>query len=450
MKTIAEPIKHIASLWSTITDRVGVSFRPMRYVVRVDYEDQVLLHNVVTGQLVVLDQDETEMMDTLPALYSSIMAPLIEGHYLVPEGFDEHSQVKTMRTVLRMLNEAQTKEEITQYTILPTTACNARCYYCFEHGVRTSTMSEQTAVEVAQFIITHCGSGKKVSITWFGGEPTLAINRIEQICMELSKAGVEYTSRITTNGYLFDEPTVLRSKAIWHLESVNIAMDGTEERYNQIKSFVNPKDDPYQRVMRNIGLFLKNGIRVDLRMNFDMNNYMDFANLIKDAIKLFGKSPLLNMSAHQINSADNTIIAPELHGSEEWFAEKIVELNDLARKENLYRKRNYLPSLVSYGCKAASKSTVTITPEGNLVRCPEQFGEDQITGNVKDGITNKALVESWKQLTDYPRCINCVMYPRCLKITNCSIDERCCYMVEFIRLCKEAIIKQFVIYKNNN
>ena len=30
-------------------------------------------------------------------------------------------------------------------------------------------------------------------------------------------------------------------------------MDGTEEKYNIIKSFINPKDNPYQRVMKNIG-----------------------------------------------------------------------------------------------------------------------------------------------------------------------------------------------------
>lgn len=442
MKTIVEPEEHIRRLWGKQNVDAKAVYRLMHYVLRVDQDGKVLLHNVVTGQLAVLEPDEAKMLNALPMGFCSEMQELIEEHYLVAESFDEHVQVRSMRKILRMYNESQSTDDITAYTILTTTACNARCYYCFEKGAKVVTMSEQTANDVVRFITTHCGSRKTVSIAWFGGEPTLTPDRIDQICIGLRKKGIAYTSKITTNGYLLDESMITRAKEIWNLKTVNISMDGTEERYNRIKSYVNPKDDPYQKVMENIGLILREGIHVNLRMNFDKNNYDDFKNLVNDAAYRYSRTQFLNVSAHQING-DYHDEECNQHGNEEWFSEKIVELNDIAREAGLNRKGGRLPSLVSIGCKASLNSMVTITPEGNLVRCPEQFGEDQITGNVRDGILNKGLIQSWKQLADYERCRECAFYPHCLTIKNCAVRDRCCYKLEYSKLYSDAIKQRF-------
>ena len=67
MITVVEPKRPIAALWSEPEIRDGETFRLMRYVLRVDHEGKVLLCNVVTGQLAVLDQDEAEFQrSTLP------------------------------------------------------------------------------------------------------------------------------------------------------------------------------------------------------------------------------------------------------------------------------------------------------------------------------------------------------------------------------------------------
>ena len=241
--------------------------------------------------------------------------------------------------------------------------------------------------------------------------------------------------------YLFDEEMLHQATNVWKLQSVNISVDGMEENYNRIKSYNNPKDNPFQRVMRNIGLFLSREIFVNLRMNFDMGNHSDFKSLLQYVKNKFGDSPFLNVYAHQISGEFSDDL---LHGDEEWFSGKIVELNDLAREAGMYRRSIKLPSLVSIGCKAAMDSTVTITPEGFLVRCPEQFGADQITGNVKDGITNIELIKSWKRLCNDGKCNECNMFPRCLRIMNCSVGDRCCYKEEYNILCKEAIIRTVV------
>ena len=443
MQTIVEPKQHIDKLWGKQRIKEDASYRLMKYVLRVDYEGKVLLHNVVTGQLVVLDPDEAEALNKTPIANSLVIEQMVTKHYLVPEEYDEHQQVVNLRTIVRTLYEAESPHDITTYTILTTTACNARCYYCFEHGAKIVTMSEETANNVIQYIVKHCGKQKTVNIAWFGGEPTLTPDRIDQICTGLRNSGISYSSRITTNGYLLDESLISRAKSLWNLKSVSISMDGVGERYNSIKSYINPKEDPFRKVLKNIGCLLGQEINVNVRLNFDQNNYMDFEPLIHEILSCCGNDPLLNISAHQINSDLENGSNHRSHGSQAWFSEKLVELNDYARTIGVYRKRNRLPSLISIGCKACMNSAVTITPEGNLVRCPEQFGEDQITGTVKDGVTNEQLIHEWKQLADIKICHDCPMFPRCLKVLKCSVGEKCCYRQEFVGQCMKAVIQKF-------
>ena len=223
MITIVESQKHISDLWgiqAAIHDEI---YRLMNYVYRVDHDGKVLLHNTVTGKLVVLTQKEAEKLDELPAIYSPVIEDMINNHFLVPNNYDEHREVYRLRTILRRIGEIQKPNEITYYTILPTTACNARCYYCFEHGSKIVTMTEQTANEVVEFIVRNCGD-KRIHIAWFGGEPTLATARIDQICEGLIKNEIKYSSSITTNGYLIDEEMAHRAKRLWRLKYVNMSI----------------------------------------------------------------------------------------------------------------------------------------------------------------------------------------------------------------------------------
>lgn len=430
MISIVEPKEHIDVLWSKQAINDGLTFRMMKYVLQVECENKTLLHNVVTGQLVILNEEEEEGLNSLPVEYASWMESLIKAHYLVPEGFDEHQKVYNMRKILRMLNDTQKPKAINHYTILPTTACNARCYYCFEQGERLVTMTEQTAENVVEFISTHRGEDDIVFISWFGGEPTVAASRIDQICKGLRERGVVFKSEMTTNGYLLDEKMVARATNLWNLKTVMICLDGTEKRYNLTKAYVNVKDNPYQRVLRNISYLLENKIHVDLRMNFDLDNYNEFQDIVEEALTIFGTNPYLHVTAHPIVGEYVGIDGSIRHANEEWFTKKVLELNEFSRKKGLFNGQDNVSCLRFGGCEATSDGSVTITPEGCLVRCPEQFGKDQITGNVYDGITQKEIVKSWKEFADYQKCIDCVLYPRCEKIKNCKVKDVCTFSLE--------------------
>ena len=433
MTTIVEPKAHIDKLWGKQKIKTDQTYRLMRYVLRVDYEGKVLLHNVVTGQLIVLSEEEARLVDRLPQAYSEAMDHLVVEHYLVPEDYYECQQVKNLRVVLSRLDEDEQYSGITTYTILTTTACNARCYYCYEQGSRIVTMTEQTANDVVNFIDSRCGSKRKVFLTWFGGEPTLASNRIAQICEGLRNKGIQYESKLVSNGYLFDEQLVAEAKSLWNLKFIQICVDGTENNYNRIKAYIGVTDNPYQRVMHNTWLLLNAGIRVKLRMNFDIGNYKDFVPLLEEVKQRFKGNTLLQISSHPIIGVYPDHEGNVSHGSDEWFEHKMVELFDLADSNGFVSHAESLPSIAYRKCMAARDYAVTITPEGFLVRCPEQFSDNQITGTLKDGITNQDLVSSWKQMAEKKECANCILFPECYSVTNCLTSDYCVHYSKRIK-----------------
>ena len=442
MITIVKPQEHIAKLWGTLRIGDNEAYRMMRYVLRVDHDGKVLLHNVVTGQLVVLDEEERKLIDVLPTQYSPTLQALLRDHFLVPEKYNDHDEVTKLRKILRRLYEKWEPRNISKYTILPTTACNARCYYCFERNAKISTMTAKTADDVVSYISGNTKPGMPIVILWFGGEPTVAANRIDQISEGLIRHGINFTSRMMSNAYLLEEEMVKRASTIWHLKSVKICFDGDKDQYRRIKAYLNDDGDPYERVMSNIGYLLKAGIEVNIRMNFDLDTSEKFALLIEDAIKRFGENPLLGITAHPIIGAYPGPDGSIAHGDDEWLERKTLELNSIARMHRI--KTNVgLPHLEYKGCSAARRSAVTITPDGSLVRCLEQFGDDQITGNIYDGMTNEELIESWRCFADYSRCRSCALFPVCGRLSRCAVKEKCYYYLEYIEQYTEAVKKQY-------
>ena len=444
MITIVEPLKQISALWSKPVIRDEMSFRLMQYVLVIENNGKTILHNVVTGHLVVLDQKEAKLLEKTPIHYSNDIEALVSNHFLVEEDYDEHNRVLKMRQVLRVLALAQgaeTNKVITNYTILPTTACNARCYYCFEKGIRSHTMTEQIAEKTVNFISKHCGEKKRISIRWFGGEPTVASHRIDQICIGLKEKGIEFSSSMTTNGYLFDQEMVLRAKKLWKLKSVMICVDGIEEHYNSIKSYCNVKDNPYQRVLTNIGMLLEQRVHVSLRMNFDVGNFTDFEDLLKEVVDRFHDNSYLQVYAFPVIGEYEDKTGKIQNGSEDWFYKKIVEMNDKAREKGKFRRDLPLPSLFYGYCKASDPSCIVISANGDLGRCTSIFQrEDQIVGNVENDIIVNDYQDRWGRLADPEGCKECELFPNCILIENCPGKNRCF---------KSELFRQYKIVINN-
>lgn len=421
MKTIKEPRENIAKIWGAGKRQDQKKYRLLRYLIRKDTDDGVLLHNVVTGHLILLSESEAGMIGRLPAERTDEMTEMIESHFLVPEDYDEHEAVLKLRKLMRMTDR---KKNITGYTILPTTNCNARCFYCYEADFRHINMTEQIAHKTVVFIKEHCGEAKKVSLSWFGGEPTVASNRIDRICTELNDEGIEFTSSMISNGYLLDEEMAEKAKNLWKLQSIQITLDGTEEVYNRVKAYKAVTDSPYRTVLRNIGYLLEREIRVSVRMNLDRHNAEDLRDLIDELAERFEGQKLFSCYVHPL--FDNCGYETVEHSDDDrlWLWAEQKRLNERIReKTGKFESRKSFPSLAVSHCMADNNVSAIIGPDGNLSKC-EHTTED-VFGNLDEGWTDKASLEAWKETKEYPECPGCALFPSCIVLKRCFSSTEC-------------------------
>ena len=100
MQRILEPGEVVSKVWGKGKPKPA-AYRPLHYLLRTPCEDGDLLYNVVTGEMVLLTEEEKALLDSLPAAYSPAMDDLIAARFLVPEDFDEKKSVDQLRKLVR-------------------------------------------------------------------------------------------------------------------------------------------------------------------------------------------------------------------------------------------------------------------------------------------------------------------------------------------------------------
>lgn len=422
MKTIVEPKAYIDKLWGKQRINETETYRLMHYVLQVDHDDKVLLHNVVTGQLAELDPEEVELLAKLPAVYTPGMEQLVMEHYLVPERFDEYKSVKQLRLICQ---RRQTGDAVNHYIILPTTYCNARCFYCYESDYPHVQMTEETAGKLIEYIDQHRG-GKDVSINWFGGEPLVGLQRIDQISQGLKDRGIPFTSSMISNGYLFNEEIAERSVELWKLQRIQITLDGTEETYNRVKAYVNARDNPFQRVLRNIDLLSSNKVHVNIRLNVDFYNQDNIRILVEELGKRYSGNRFVTVYLSMLFS--DVGFEPVSHSQDDMIAllRIIDEMTDRLKELKLaFDNMKYLDLTFSQ-CMADNPHSVMIQPDGSFCRCEHENIHDNY-GNIENGITEPQKLEKWKDTTEpSENCPRCAIYPACYHLRNCMNSDVPC------------------------
>lgn len=414
MHIIREANEAVISILSRFLIKDGCT-RWLHYCVQAPVENGVLIFNSLTRELIHLSQEEYDHYLELDYLK--------ERWFLVPDETKEKEYADFVKLVFR--TREKKSKEITGYTIFTTTDCNARCFYCFELGRSRVPMSNETATKVAQYIEDHCGN-KRVNISWFGGEPLFNIEAIETICSELHRKGVQFTSIMVSNGYLFNDETVRKAVDQWNLKNVQITLDGTEKVYNKTKAFIYRDSNPYEIVIANIGRLLDAGISVLIRLNMDLYNSEDLLNLVQELAQRYGGKQNLSVYAHHLFNADLSM--SEMHTDEEWEKRDVAmrRLTDYISRNGLVSKAGVSKRITTRYCKADNGNAVTILPDGNIGLC-EHYSENEFIGHIDHGTFDTATVMSWREtMPEIPECAECFYYLDCVKLKKC-VTGRDCY-----------------------
>ena len=136
---------------------------------------------------------------------------MVKCNFIIDNDDDEIKNLEYLRI------KSNTDPNLFSLVIYPTLSCNFDCYYCYEKN-RAGVMSKEIQEKIIEFVEFHAEKKKDIKLTWFGGEPLLAINiiyylseKIKDICI---KNKVKYFSHIISNGYLFTDEIILKLKNI--------------------------------------------------------------------------------------------------------------------------------------------------------------------------------------------------------------------------------------------
>ena len=409
----------------------GQRYRLMTYVVQQPVDDGVLLYNTLTCSLVLLTPDE--------AADITAQQELIDRWFLVPQDYDDRKACREIRQLTALF--MPTEEVITLYTILTTTGCNARCFYCFEKGTKSVSMTAETASKMVHYIVAHRGD-EEVTLKWFGGEPLVNAKVIDQICTELREQGVPFRSTMISNGYLFDADMVRRAKDLWQLRRVQITLDGTEQTYNRIKAYVHQGVNAFERVLQNIGMLTAAGIRVNIRLNVDKYNIKEMATLVELLHQRFGTNEHLTVYSHVVYGERS----PE--DNAELFAQRMQLEQQLAQCG--YKRKQGLPKAIqTHYCGADDDRSVLIAPDGHLGKC-NHYIDCEFFGHIDSEERDEAILRKFKERRpDIEACATCFYYPQCILLTMCEIDVGCTpeYQQEHLHDIKESMKYEYERYK---
>lgn len=390
------------------------SGRLLKYCVEVPVEDGTLLFNLLTRELVHLTHEEYESLTEIQELK--------DRWFLVPQDTNEKELADFIRWVLE--TRQKKPEHITGYTIFPTTDCNARCFYCYEMGRSRIPMSQETALNVVQYIKNHCG-GHKVKISWFGGEPLYNLPVIDTICDGLRREGVEFASTMISNGYLFDENTVKKAVDNWNLKRVQISLDGTEEVYNRSKAFIYREGSPYRVVLSNMERLLDAGVQIVVRLNMDLYNAENLMALVEELAQRFEGKEGLRVYAHVLFEKNEAMA--DSHTEEGWRKrdEAMERLCARIEEHGLASVAGISKSLRMNHCMADGGKSVTILPTGDVGLC-EHFSENEFIGHIRREGFDQETIDSWKKkMPQSPECDDCFCYPECVELEKCPNVGKC-------------------------
>ena len=413
MKILKDGMANVAKIINKKTLSEEKQYRMSQFVFYYKENSRFLLQNIMTDEVTELTETEWNAVEDLKKephsyeyLVSNGLTELAVKRYIVESDTDDVKQYQ--QTVFLLKTISGKSKGLKNYTILPTTGCNARCIYCYEEGYEVKTMTEETAEKLVDFIC-ETKQDDTIHLNWFGGEPLSGANIIRNICSGLQEKGVSYFSTMVTNASLMTKEMAHEAKELWKLRSVQISLDGVKEDYTVRKAYYNPEKHNYDVVMQAVHYLLDEGIKVNMRVNVDFDNIKRIRAFLEE------------IKAEFDDTKNITLYFVPLYQAQK--SDKIMELYQELFRLTAYQKELGIEPTKMDGskrgvllnrCMADSlDKCITITPDGKFNNC-EHLCPENSWGNVFEGVTNKARFDEMSQTAPIDeKCSKCQFLPFC-------------------------------------
>lgn len=344
-------------------------------------------------------------------------------------------------------------------TILPTEQCNFRCAYCYEK-FKSGKMSKETVDSIIKFLTKNARRFSVFNISWFGGEPLLALDIIEYFTnriLDISRFyHIPYISSMTTNGFLLDFKTFERLLK-WRVNSFQITIDGTENSHNKSR-YTKDHADTYRQIINNL-IEIKNNAKnkhftISIRCNLSKESYDNLDDFIEEMNYFFGSDKRFEFYFRPIGN---------------WNGKNYNEENILKSDQSIIQKllsnpvklnySSYLSLLFAQQCITTNRNRFVIRSNGSVSKCTVYLDES-IIGNIdKNGNMQIDLQKlgKWILPVEIDNCKECSFNSRChgyscpaKKVASKSAISDCGYELSSIEKIIDLIFQSDYYNKTSN
>jgi uncharacterized protein len=381
-----------------------------------------ILANTYTGCIMVADAELKELvMSFEPGTYDRVAARDPALHeYLVDKGFVVRAGLDEVKRLRVRFMKAKYDPRNLYLTILPTTGCNLACVYCYEQQ-KSQGMTPEVVQATEALVEGHLDSVRSLGVTWYGGEPLLMPQMIEQLSRSFvrrcEEKGIAYVARMVTNGTLLDSGTVDLLVAC-HIRRLQVTIDGPREVHDARRFYRRGRAPSFDDIIEGLAN-CKGKIPVGVRINIDWTNLDGYERLVEF---LEGEGLLGGESGNFVSLG---MVKPWTDGVGTCGRELLsfVEFGQLVDRFQDYLEQRNLIQVTTEGlapsapCGAVNLYNYLVCPDGTLKKCWIHPTLDGVrVGDVQQGLDlSLPTTVDWLGYdpTLDPACAACALLPAC-------------------------------------
>jgi len=427
---------------------------------------EILLYNTRTGAVAFLDKklahELSRFLEGDQGFSNEFLFTLKNEGFFISEEEDEISEIRSWH--LKHINDPR----FIHLTLLPAETCNFACPYCFQYRKRNKVMKPEVYEAILNLVkkiaIENSKRGDQtfLRISWFGGEPLLAIQGIIYFHKKLSKLcqdlPIKTSSSIVTNGYLLNSNVVQKLVEVG-ITDFQITLDGDESSHDKLRVLKNgsPTFQTIYQNLKNISSMNLN-FKMAIRVNFTKKSLEGVNNLLQKFIKDFGNDHrfiIYFRPVYYFETCRNDIqcLSEDIFDFENGlnqqlqFTLKALEMLAPLRQEmdwlSPYGKvLEILPAPTPCWCQAERYYSYIIGADGLLFPCDTLVGDENysIGSLLPNGeiVYNEKILKKWKSSIfddpdKYSDCLKCKLLPICMgscKRVRLSSNKGACYFQE--------------------
>ncbi|MCX6834015.1 MAG: SPASM domain-containing protein [candidate division Zixibacteria bacterium] len=347
-----------------------------------------LAYNARSGAVALLNEENFALLqvlmgkikqrqtDRLSAEEQQLLQQLQYGKFV-------HSSDQPETDVLRFESQrARYDQSSLGLVIAPTMACNMACVYCYESS-RIGRMTSETMDAVVGYIEKQAKGLKDLSLSWYGGEPLLAMDVIQALTNRVLQIaelhGIKYSSMVITNGYLLDQPTVDRLRNL-KVYSAQVTLDGPAAIHNRKRPLVNGRPS-FDTIVQNL-VYATTRIGIGIRVNIDKEFTRETVTQLLDELETAGLRDRLSVHFALMEPATSACsnISESCYDTA-GFSSVETEFYGMLLERGFRVEK--LPAPAFAACMAQLINAYVVDPDGDLFRCFNYIGDkSRACGNV--------------------------------------------------------------------